>query len=94
MVSPTIRFTSKSQPDSDEWLNPIAMCELQRAVKAKKKEVILNGIKYRIGYGFSWTSVLDGTHEMIQLKRVDGGYAPFGYVGVKRILEYDFESDD
>lgn len=90
-----ITYTSKSlyRPKETDWLNPIAMRELQIAVRGKKKEVVLNGTKFRIEYGYSWKSEYDGEHPLVKVSRMDGAYAPFGYISVKRINEYDFESD-
>lgn len=77
---------------SKTWLNPIAMSQLQAAVKAKKKEAVLDGTRYSITYGIQFRSkVLDTVTESVKLKRTDGQFVPFGYVSMKRIMEFDFE---
>jgi hypothetical protein len=77
-----------------DWLNPIAMSSIQRAVKRKHENVILNGIPFSIEYGVMWKSKLIPDYECICLRRVDGGSVPFGYISIKRIQEFKFEGDD
>ena len=78
-----------------DWLNPIAMSKLQVAVKARKDEVVLNGIKFSITYGQMFTFPASGeTRESVKLQRTDGQFVPFGYVPIKRILEFDFEKGE
>ena len=76
-----------------DWLNPIAMSELQRAVKAKRKKVTLNEIEFEIQYGIQWTSKVLEARDCIRLKRVDGDYVPFAYVSMARILNFQFEDE-
>jgi len=77
---------------SRDWLNPISMSKLQRAVLDKKKDVVLDdGSLYNITYGIKHTSKITGeTHESIKLQRADGSFVPFAYVSLKRIKEFDF----
>lgn len=80
-------------PDK-QWLNPIAMSNLKRAVQKKKDRVILHGIEYRITYGHILTyTALRETVESIHLARTDGQFAPRGYVELRRILNFEFEED-
>jgi hypothetical protein len=79
--------------DRVDFLNPIAMSQLQTAVKAKKKTVILNGEKFDITYGIIYHSKVTEDYEQIKLKRSDGSYAPMAYVRLSKILAYDFEED-
>src|SRR5574342_688315 len=46
-----------------EWLNPIAMSQLQAAVKTRKKYVFLNGDKFTITYGQWYRSKLTEDYE-------------------------------
>ena len=80
--------------DRVEWLNPIAMSQLQRAVRAKKKKVVLNGDEFDITYGIMFHSKVTDSYEQIKLKRSDGSYAPFGYVRLDKILAFDFEDKE
>ena len=76
---------------SRDWLNPISMSRLQRAYNEKKKEVVLEGIRYNITYGISRTSKVTGeVMESIKLQRTDGEFVPFAFISVKRIVEFDF----
>jgi hypothetical protein len=77
---------------SRDWLNPISMSKLQRAVNEKKKDVVLDdGLRYNITYGIKTTSKITGeVHDSIKLKRADGAFVPFAYVSLKRIKEFDF----
>jgi hypothetical protein len=75
-----------------EWLNPIAMDQLQTAVKGKKKEVVLDGVKYMIEYGFRRDYPVSKERiDSIRLTRADGGFVPRGYISVKRIMDFQFE---
>ena len=77
------------------WMNPISMSQLQAAVKKRAKTVHLNGREYAITYGINFRSkVMDEDRECVKLKRTDGGYAPFGYVSMARIMAFTFEGDD
>jgi hypothetical protein len=69
-----------------DWLNPISMSKLKRALKRKDKTVVLNGNEYSITHGYKF---LD--YACIRLKRTDGIYAPFGYVSIDKILRFEFE---
>ena len=77
---------------SRDWLNPISMSKLQRAVNDKKKDVVLeDGNRYNITYGIKNTSKITGeVYESIKLQRADGSFVPFAYVSLKRIKEFDF----
>lgn len=81
-----------SNPDRD-WLNPISMATLQRAVERSRKTVLLNGVEYSIER-VMWHSKLVGDYPVVKLTRTDGEYVPFGYVSVKRIREFDFEKGE
>ena len=75
-----------------EWLNPIAMDRLQTAVKGKKKEVTLDGIKFNITYGYRRDyPVSRESVDSVHLTRADGGFVPRGYISVKRIMDFKFE---
>lgn len=74
-----------------DWLNPIAMATLKSAVEKRADHVTLNGIQYSLEY-IVHNYPLTGDREEVKLKRKDGYMAPFGYIGVKRILEFEFEA--
>lgn len=79
-----------AQGDRD-WLNPINMSKLQKAVKRDETEVVLGGVRYSITYGFKRKyPVSHETVESVRLNRMDGQFVPCGYVSMKRILEFDF----
>jgi hypothetical protein len=77
-----------------DWLNPIAMSALQRAVKGRSERVVLNGTMFAITYGIMWHSNLLPDFECIRLDRVDGGLVPFGYISRKRIRNFTFEGNE
>lgn len=77
----------------NDWLNPISMSKLQRAVKRGDETVELNGTIFSIEV-VEWWSYYDGTRKSVKLKRVDGQFAPFGYISLKRILSFDFETSE
>ena len=80
---------------SSQFLNPIAMSQLQRAVREKKKEAVLDGIRYSLSYGHVLNYPASGeTSESVRLKRTDGQFVPFGYVSLKRIENFDFENGE
>lgn len=79
-----------TRPDS-EWLNPISMGTLKAAVEKKQPQVQLNGELYDITYGITWPAKLVAPYECIMLKRADGKFGSFGYISMKRILNFDFE---
>jgi hypothetical protein len=82
------------RPDND-WLNPIAMSKLKHAVERKKPTVVLSeGVQYDITYGIIWKSALIPDYEVIRLKRSDGNFGSFGYISMKRILNFDFEKGE
>jgi hypothetical protein len=81
------------RPDND-WLNPISMGTLKAAVEKKKPQVQLNGILYDITYGIMWKSKLIPDYECIKLKQADGKFGSFGYISMKRILNFDFEKGE
>jgi hypothetical protein len=75
-----------------EWLDPIGMSQLKRAVEKKDKTVVIHGIEYAVTYGIKTTLPASGDErESVKLKRTDGGYVPFAYVSLKRILNFQFE---
>lgn len=77
-----------------DWLNPLAMRMLQNAVKGNKKEVILNGTKYRITYGYRRTyPASKETVDSVRLNRADGTFVPMGYIPIKKILNFKFEGE-
>jgi len=76
------------------FIDPIGMSKLQRAYKGRQSRVVLGGIEYSIEYGFSRVMPVSGERiDSIRLKRTDGGFIPFGYVAVKRILQFKFEDE-
>ena len=79
-------------PDKD-WLNPISMSKLKRALEKKQMVVELNGKLYNIEYGHSFPlkSAPEVKNECVKLSRVDGGYVPFGYVNIDKVLRFKFE---
>ena len=80
---------------SRNWLNPIAMSQLQAAVKARKTHVVLNGVKFTITYDITiYSKVLRDHKECVRLKRTDGGFVPTGTISLKRILDFDFEKGE
>jgi hypothetical protein len=80
--------------DKVQWLNPITMSQLQTAVKAKKKTVLLDGIEFSITYGIIFESKITDAYEQILLKPADGSYVPMGYVRLDKILNFDFEAKE
>lgn len=89
--APAVALMYEDVKDRD-WLNPIAMSTLQKAVKRKDKRVILNGVEFAITYGIKTTFKASGEiRESVKLKRTDGEFAPFGYVPIKTIKEFVFE---
>jgi hypothetical protein len=80
--------------DRVEWLNPIAMSMLQKAVKARKKTVHLNGLEFAITYGIRSNSSLVENYEQIKLKRTDGVPAPMAYLKLEKVLDFDFEATE
>jgi len=81
------------RPDRD-WLNPISMSRLKIATESKEKHVALNGTEYRITYGYYLDLPVSGDRrECVRLDRVDGGLAPFGYVSVARLKQFEFEEN-
>lgn len=77
------------------FLDPIAMSQLQRAYKGRKKTVVLSGIEYAITYGFKRHYPVSGENaEAIRLNRTDGKFIPMAYVAVKRILSFKFDEDE
>lgn len=80
--------------DRVEWLNPIAMSQLQKAVKSRKPTVVLNGITFNITYGIIFHSKIIDDYEQIMLKRADGAYAPMGYLRLEKVLNFDFEATE
>jgi len=85
-------FLESKRDKSRDWLNPIAMSSLQRAVKGRSTRVALNGVMFSITYGIIF-KLLDGDRECVKLKRTDSHFAPFGYVSIDRIHRFVFESD-
>ena len=85
-------FFDNNTKDKD-WLNPIAMSSLKRAVAKKKKIVVLNGTEFSITYGIYFRSTVLEPRESIMLKRTDGEFVPFGYIPIVRIQEFIFEAD-
>jgi hypothetical protein len=76
-----------------DWLNPFSMSSLKRAVKDKKKTVILNGNEFSITYGIYFKATILEPRESVMLKRTDGEFVPFGYIPIIRIQEFVFEAD-
>lgn len=75
------RLRDTRQVEGD-WLNPISMNELQKAVTKGDESVHLNGILYNIKY----------QETTIYLKRDDGQYAPCGYVSLAAIRNFRFDA--
>ena len=67
------------------------MSALKRAVESKRKTVILNGNQFDITYGITWHYKLTEDAPCIMLRRSDGEPVPFGYVAIKKILEFQYE---
>jgi hypothetical protein len=82
-------FDNRSDRD---WLNPNAMVILQEAVKNRRKKVTLNEVNYSLEYGVFFKSKVLESRESVKITRTDGFFAPFGYVTVKRILDFDYEA--
>jgi hypothetical protein len=77
-----------------EWLNPIAMSQLQAAVKAKKKSVTLQSGTFIITYGHMFRSqVLDTVTECVHLSP-ERGFSPCGYISLKKIKDFKFEDGE
>jgi len=76
-----------------DWINPISMSMLQKAVKRNAKTVVMNGIEFGITYGHM-IQLIDGPYEMVKLKRTDGLLVPFAYMGIERIRRFEFEADE
>lgn len=84
-----------ASPKSEDWLNPIAMSQLQAAVLAKKNAVHLGGIAYGITYGHIINlPVTKERRALIHLVRKDGELAPRGYISVEKIRKFDFEQSE
>lgn len=77
-----------------DWLNPIAMSTLKRAVEKNAKMVVLNGLEFTITYGIIFRMKATGEErECVMLKRTGPQpSAPFGYVAMKTLAEFEFES--
>lgn len=94
----TVVGSTKAQDDlrrqnKVDWINPISMSMLQKAVNRKAETVVMNGIEFAITYGII-IELLDGPRECVKLKRTDGAYVPIGYISVNRIKRFQFEDDD
>lgn len=74
------RNIASRQKDRD-WLNPISMNELKKAVAEKSATVYLSGITYDIQYRES----------DVFLRRSDGQFAPCGCVSYHSLEHYRFE---
>ena len=75
-----------------EWLNPLAVLDLQQAVNEQKQSVTLNGRDFTIRYH----DVAIDDHGIMTGKvfvRVIGDYAPCGWFSINQLLNYEFESD-
>lgn len=82
------------EPKLPRWLNPIAMDQLQQAVRRKRETVVLDGTRYKIKYGFTRRSkITDEIFESVHLSREDGVLVPRGYVSVKEIENFRFEGE-
>lgn len=79
--------------DTKDWLNPVALSVLKGAVEKRAKRVHLNGIEYTIEYDFDFPSEYEEDTKCVRLKRVDGEFAPMGYVSYKRLRKFDFETE-
>ncbi len=70
-----------------EWLQDADLKALKKAVKAKDETVIVQGVKYRITYGFRRNyPVSKEVVDSIRLSRHDGGFVPMGYIPIKKIM--------
>ena len=76
-----------------EWLNPIVMSQLQRAVLHSQKKVLLDGKEFSIEYGHQFGKVTD-SYECVLLQPTDGSYVPMGYVSLSKILAFEFEDKE
>jgi hypothetical protein len=77
-----------------DWLNPIAMSTLKRAVEKHAETVVLNGLEFSITYGIIFKMRATGEdRECVMLKRTGiQPSAPFGYIAMKTIMGFEFES--
>jgi len=80
-----------NKPDN-QWLNPIAMQQLKRAVKDKAIRVVLNGREYSISYGHVFGKLV--RRECVLVKPVSGISVPMGYVSLKRIRDFKFSKGE
>jgi hypothetical protein len=77
-----------------DWLNPIAMSQLRDVVEVRGRTAVLNGIRYDLTYGHYVNFPVSGERlECVRLKRADGGYVPFGYLQVRRVLSFEFDGN-
>jgi hypothetical protein len=77
-----------------EWLNPIAMSQLQRAVKSRKTIVEIDGKKFTIEYGHWFESKITDRYEQVLIRPADNSMVPMGYVPIRKILAFDFEDKE
>jgi len=76
-----------------DWLNPMTMSALQRAIKGRSERVALNEVMFAITY-IMWHSNLLPDFECVRLERTDGELVPFGYISMRRIRSFKFEEDE
>lgn len=86
-------FDTSAKPEKrKDWLDPIGMSQLQRAVQNRSKIAFIHGREYVLEYGHRHESKIAESYDLVKVKRKDGVMAPFGYVSLKKILEFDFEN--
>jgi len=74
------------------WLNPIAMSSLKRAVGRKQKKVILNGRNFIIEYGHVTKLPVSGDRASVLVKPADERFmVPFGYIAIDTLKNFQFE---
>jgi hypothetical protein len=78
-----------------DWLNPVAMSHLKAAAEKRADTVVLNGIRFNLEYGVYFKSKLgNDSGESVKVKRADGGFAPFGYVSLRRLAGFEFDVEE
>lgn len=75
-----------------QWLNPLAVLDLQEAVHHERSTVILNGRQFTIRY----ENASRDDHGILTGRvfvRIVGNYAPCGWFSINELLNYQFEGD-
>lgn len=83
---------SFSSLEDKEWLNPLSVMELQRAVQFEQTIVELQGKQFKITYHD--IAVDDhGIMTGLVFVKIVGNFAPCGWFSINELLRYEFESD-